>query len=279
MINPINHYAITSGQPGVINEEAYTTLQLVGECGQKINEIIPAVNEASGLAGQFDERITAAQETADNALSIANENEQRITNVSSVAQEGRSVAYAAREAANDAQDAANAAQDTANAANATADKAFSGTVELEQIADNGAALNYIDQYGNLSVPGNAYVKSLLNKCMAKIKINLLQLRTKTLHYMFGVQGKMDTQGVYNNGFVDIFINLTANAQGRFSVGFAFKILCAATADSQSVQGQEATFSYESSGGIAYANFTANGIGPDDFFISGSGFGGEIGVQF
>lgn len=72
MINPINHYAITSGQPGVINEEAYTTLELVGKCGAKVNECIEAVNGATADVQTFDSRITTAQATADDASSTAN---------------------------------------------------------------------------------------------------------------------------------------------------------------------------------------------------------------
>jgi len=278
MINPINHYALTSAEPGVINEEAYTVLELVGECGRKINEVISDVNNVTEIAENVDERITAAQETANEALESANaagagvtENGERINNVSGVALEGRSVAFAA-------QAAANGAQETADKANATADKAYAGMEELEQIADEGPALNFIDQYGNLTTIGNTYVKNLLNKCMRKIKINLLQQVTKTYHYMFGVNGLMDS-GIYNNGYVDIFINLTSPIAGRMSVGFSFKLLCSATPDSQSIQGQAATFSFESSGGIGYADFTTNGIGPNDFFITNAGFGNEIEVQF
>lgn len=270
-ISPINHYALTTAQPGVINEEAYTVLDLVGKCGSKVNECVNAINEIE----DYDDRITAAQTTADGAASTANaalatatENGQRITNVSAVALEGRSVAFSA-------QSAANAAQTTADAANATANKAYSGMEELEQITNEGAGRNYIDQYGALSTAGKAYVKGLLNKCMAKIKINLLQQIAKTYHFVFGVNGSIDTN-VYNNGYVDIFINLTENAYGHNTVGFAFKILCAATPDSQNVQAQGVTLSYESSGGINYANFT-NGIGPNDFFISDAGFGNEIEV--
>lgn len=115
-ISPINHYALTTGQPGVINEEAYTVLDLVGKCGAKVNECVAAVNEIE----DYDDRITAAQETADAAASTARaamttatENGQRITNVSAVAMEGRSVAFSA-------QSAANAAQTTADAASANA---------------------------------------------------------------------------------------------------------------------------------------------------------------
>lgn len=116
MINPINHYAITSGQPGVINEEAYTTLELVGKCGAKVNECIDAVNEATTDVETFDSRITAAQETANDAASTANaalatatENGERITNVSAVALEGRSVAFSARATAESAQATAESA--------------------------------------------------------------------------------------------------------------------------------------------------------------------------
>lgn len=272
-ISPINHYALTTAQPGVINEEAYTVLDLVGKCGAKVNECVNAVNEIE----DYDDRITAAQETADEAASTARaamttatENGQRITNVSAVAMEGRSVAFSA-------QSAANAAQTTADAANAIATKAYTGMVELEQVTNEGAGQNYIDQYGNLSTTGKAYVKGLLNKCMAKIKINLLQQVAKTYHFIFGVNGSIDAN-MHNNGYVDIFINLIENAYGHNTVGFAFKILCAATPDSQNVQAEGITFSYESSGGINYANFTANGIGPNDFFISDAGFGNEIPVR-
>ena len=102
MINPINHYAITSGQPGVINEEAYTTLELVGKCGAKVNECIEAVNGATGDIETFDSRITAAQETADNASSAAN---------------------AAQTTAESAQTTAESAQATAESASATAEYA------------------------------------------------------------------------------------------------------------------------------------------------------------
>jgi hypothetical protein len=71
MINPINHYAITSGQPGVINEEAYTVLQLVGQIGAKTNECVEQVNENTQATGEFDDRITTAQETADGAQEAA----------------------------------------------------------------------------------------------------------------------------------------------------------------------------------------------------------------
>lgn len=265
-ISPINHYALTTAQPGVINEEAYTVLDLVGKCGAKVNECVNAVNEIE----DYDARITAAQTTADGAASTANaalatatENGQRISNLSPIALEARSVAFSA--------------QTTANTANETATKAYTGMEELEQVTNEGAGRNYIDQYGSLSTVGKAYVKGLLNKCMAKIKINLLQQVAKTYHFIFGVNGSIDAS-VYNNGYVDIFINLTENAYGHNTVGFAFKILCAATPDSQNVQAQGVTLSYESSGGINYANFTTNGIGPNDFFISDAGFGNEIEVQ-
>lgn len=109
-ISPINHYALTTAQPGVINEEAYTVLDLVGKCGSKVNECVNAVNEALDEIEDYDARITAAQETADGAastasaaLTTATENGQRITNVSAVALEARSVAFSAQaeaEAAN-----------------------------------------------------------------------------------------------------------------------------------------------------------------------------------
>lgn len=95
MINPINHYALTSGQPGVINEEAYTVLELVGQVGAKVNECVEQVNENTQATGEFDGRITAAQEAADDA----------------------------QEAADDAQDAADAAQLIANGASASATRA------------------------------------------------------------------------------------------------------------------------------------------------------------
>ena len=276
-ISPINHYALTTAQPGVINEEAYTVLDLVGKCGAKVNECVNAVNEVVDETEGYDARITAAQETGDDAASIARaamttatENGQRISNLSPIALEARSVALSA-------QSAANAAQTSADAANAIATKAYTGMVELEQVTNEGAGRNYIDKYGNLSTTGKSYVKGLLNKCMAKIKINLLQQAAKTYHFIFGVNGPIDAS-MYNNGYVDIFINLTENAYGHNTVGFAFKILCAATPDSQNVQAQGITFSYESSGGINYANFTTNGIGANDFFISDSGFGNEIEVQ-
>lgn len=269
-ISPINHYALTTAQPGVINEEAYTVLDLVGKCGAKVNECVAAVNEALDESEGYDARITAAQETADDAastaraaLTTATENGQRITNVSAVAMEGRSVAFSA--------------QTTANTANETATKAYTGMEELEQVTNEGAGRNYTNQYGELSTAGKAYVKGLLNKCMEKIKINLLQQAAKTYHFIFGINGSIDN-GVYNNGYVDIFINLTENAYGHNTVGFAFKILCAATPDSQNVQGDGITFLYESSGGINYANFTTNGISPNDFFISNYGFSVEIEVR-
>jgi hypothetical protein len=96
MINPINHYALTSGQPGVINEEAYTVLELVGQVGAKTNECVAQVNENTQETGEFDGRITTAQEAAD----------------------------AAQEAADAAQEAADAAQRTANAATETAQAAM-----------------------------------------------------------------------------------------------------------------------------------------------------------
>lgn len=78
-ISPINHYALTTGQPGVINEEAYTVLDLVGKCGSKVNECVGAVNAAVGAVNaavdeieDYDDRITAAQTAADNAGSTAN---------------------------------------------------------------------------------------------------------------------------------------------------------------------------------------------------------------
>ena len=108
-ISPINHYALTTAQPGVINEEAYTVLDLVGKCGAKVNECVEAVNAAVDEIEDYDDRITAAQTAADNAgstaraaLTTATENGQRITNVSAVAMEGRSVAFSAQATAESA---------------------------------------------------------------------------------------------------------------------------------------------------------------------------------
>lgn len=119
-ISHINHYALTTAQPGVINEEAYTVLDLVGKCGSKVNECIDAVNEALDEIEDYDDRITAAQATADGAASTANaalatatENGQRITDVSAVALEARSVAFSAQSAANAAQATAESASENA----------------------------------------------------------------------------------------------------------------------------------------------------------------------
>ena len=113
-ISPINHYALTTAQPGVINEEAYTVLELVGKCGSKVNECVEAVNVALDDIQTYDDRIDAAQAAADDAqaaaddaastanaaLATATENGQRITNVSAVALEARSVAFSAQTTAN-----------------------------------------------------------------------------------------------------------------------------------------------------------------------------------
>lgn len=73
MIEQINSYAITSGQPGIINEEAFTTLELVGKCAQKVNECIDQVNENTDDVTTMQVQYSAVRELAQSAVRTANE--------------------------------------------------------------------------------------------------------------------------------------------------------------------------------------------------------------
>lgn len=82
MITPIHHYALTSGQPGIINEEAYTVLELVGQVGRKVNETIEQVNAFSGEVGGFETRLSAVQQLAQQGVREAGEANEAIEELS-----------------------------------------------------------------------------------------------------------------------------------------------------------------------------------------------------
>lgn len=84
MITPIHHYALTSGQPGIINEEAYTVLELVGQVGRKVNETITEVNNLSGEVGGFETRLSAVQQLAQQGVRQAGEANDAISDMNLV---------------------------------------------------------------------------------------------------------------------------------------------------------------------------------------------------
>ena len=82
MITPIHHYALTSGQPGIINEEAYTVLELVGQVGRKVNETIEQVNAFTGEVVGFETRLSAVQQLAQQGVREAGEANEAIDELS-----------------------------------------------------------------------------------------------------------------------------------------------------------------------------------------------------
>ena len=251
-ISPINHYALTTAQPGVINEEAYTVLDLVGKCGAKVNECVNAVNEIE----DYDDRITAAQETADAAastaraaLTTATENGQRITNVSAVALEGRSVAFSAQSAANAAQDDVDAVENKI-----TVPVVSLPFIQYEKMGEPGQ----LPELSPVYIGPNGHIPNILQQVFSKFTCDLTQEITTGYTKDFLIKGQdRATTGDFLNGCGKVSICPRNSTGYGTKASFIYEIHIAYMLADNSQQAEPELIDIWGSGSIIRGNYIAS----------------------
>lgn len=203
MINPINNYALTPAQPGVINEEAYTVLELVGKCGSKVNECVETVNTLESDVERTETKAELAR---------------------TVAQEALRNAATAQTAADDAQDTADTAlASIEEVSNATFSKANNIEIDFYPFNNNQAG-----QYGEFSQDAITFLTNNLAVALSKMKINFVPTPRRLIceNYRFNNKAvpSAEHQGVWACGYLDIHVrydpsdSVTASATFDLFVG-------------------------------------------------------------
>lgn len=231
MINPINNYALTSAQPGVINEEAYTVLQLVGQVGAKTNECIEQVNENTETVNTFDERISNAESKAIEAKTLSEQNAGLLIVMN-------------RKILDIQKDISVPAIDLA-----------------DYIGDLGAP----GQDGELNIQwaGGALPVYLYPACLL-IKRNLLADEPNTGNvYEFIIRSpeSEDDEGVYQTGSLKIYLIPRNSAAHGSRSSFTFELNLSYYIDSNNVRAFVDLYTIFGSGEITNGDYSASGI-PD-----------------
>lgn len=186
-ITPINHYAITTGQPGVINEEAYTVLELVGKCGSKVNECIETVNDV-------DDRMSTA--------------ELQYGVVRQLAQQGIRDSAAAQAAADAAQADVDALEQTvSDLSAATGSPCEAAFIPFYEFMPEHAGTN-----GEWSQIAYNFFNTYIAPEFAKIKINFVPFPHVSIskEYRFTIKHSNPTysnsQNVQTTGYMNIYLH-------------------------------------------------------------------------
>jgi len=248
MIDRINNYAITSGQPGIINEEAFTTLELVGKCAQKVNECIDQVNENTDKVSTLELQYAAVRE---------------------IAQTGVRKADAAQADADAAQAAAEAAQATADAAEAASEvSVINIPVEYSELVEYGAP----GENGVLNIQwSSGFLPALFQPAFRKIKRNLLESENeKRNSYEFVLRGTTNSsEDAYLNGSLKIYLTPRNSASHGSRSSFIFELHLTYSLDNTSTQGDAVIYTIFGAGSIENGDYSVSGIPYDAVYLNKS----------
>lgn len=239
MIEQINSYAITSGQPGIINEEAFTTLELVGKCGQKVNECIAQVNKNTDDVTTMQVQYSAVRELAQSGIRKADE-----------AQADADAAQAAAEAAQATADAAKAASDVA-VINLTTDYS---TIVAEGAPGENGVLTIQWQGGVLPI--------FMIPAFLKIKRNLLESENDIGNsYEFVLRGidSSTAEGLYLNGSLKIYLNPRNSESHGSSSSFIYELNLSFSDNGNPPRVDLANYTIFGSGSIENGDYSVSGI--------------------
>lgn len=239
MIEQINSYAITSGQPGIINEEAFTTLELVGKCAQKVNECIAQVNTNTDNVTTMQLQYAAVRE---------------------LAQTGVRNADAAQAAADAAQAAAEAAQATADEAKAASDVAVLNlTVDYSTLVSEGAP----GENGVLNIQWSGGVLPIfLMPAFLKIKRNLLESENdkgNSYEFVLRSTSSSENESVYLNGSLKIYLTPRNSGSHGSRSSYVFELNLTHSLDRNAAQGEAAIYTIFGGGSITNDDYSVSGI--------------------
>lgn len=237
MINPIDNYALTSGQPGVINEEAYTVLQLVGQIGAKTNECAAQVNENTTTVNTFDERVSNAETKATEAKNLSEQNAGLLNVMNGKILEIQ-------------KDISVPAIDLENYFGDVGEPGRDGELNLEW--DSGALPTY------------------LYPALALIKRNLLADEPNTGNvYEFIIRSpeSRNDEGLYQTGSLKIYLIPRNSAAHGSRSSFTFDLNLSYYIDSNDNRGDVGLYTIFGSGEITNGDYSASGIPIDAIHIN------------